>query len=135
MRAYGILKNVKFPLSVDGIQFEVKEDLECGLRVGDGIYLDFSEIDYCPSGNRVGFRLKDASVQIETMADVSFDSDLVSDNNEELFEALKKCKLVDIVIYSEDVHCVVRDSKLSNFYLEVHDRRIHFKTNRTNVLN
>lgn len=123
MRLYATLLNVDFKYSVDGVQFETEDGMD--------IFLDFDEHDYANlSEYKSCFRLKSASVSIDG------EESLMSDNDLELFNLLKKSKLTELVIYSEGIDFKkCKKVKVENLKIETPNGELFFKTNKCRVFN
>lgn len=121
MRAYASLKNIEFNYSVDGIGFEMPD--------GTSIFLDFDEHDYFkPSEYKSCFRLKSACVSIDG------EESVMSDNDIELFEMLKKSKLEEVIIYSHNVKFERYGKvKVQTLKIETPNGELFFKTNKCKV--
>lgn len=127
MRAYGRIKGFKKAnVQIDGLTFWYAPRISEELPEESTLYLDAVEKDWDNSTGVYDFRLKSFDIQVDG------EECKLSDNSEEIYQALRHAVLEEIVVYSDEpVDC--KKCKVLGLKVQIGDRELHFKTNKCKI--
>lgn len=111
-------------LTVDGIQLELKRDIDSSITKGSDIFLDFFKIYYMTDKGVKVFRLAHPSIMIDG------ESCDLDEDSEEMYNLVRNSKFTEIVLYNGGCSRVDKYKILGSLEFNFPNNTLHLKSNK-----